>query len=332
MNIARKIGLFLSVASLRLLLFFGMTSLALVFLLGDGEHIKNALVSQDAYGRTKQVIIDTGKQKSQQDNSTIPFDDPEVQKIVSASFDSATLLSASEEVINSAYDWLDGRTPHVDVSVDLTANKEKLATDLSNYAFNRVSALPPCTSIPADTNIFRLSCHPTRVDLNQQRKQVYDVIMNDKNFLPDTTISSADLPKNSDGKAFTDAYKDAPQNFQWFKRLPWILLGLALLACAAILALSKTKRDGTKKIGLSLIGSGVALAVAPILANYILPKLTKPLGNQGTAAISNDVLMQLFRDLNGLLLNIAIQVVALGIIILLFLHFSHPARDRTFHN
>lgn len=321
MSSKNKFGLFVSGFVLRTTLFFGFTLLAAVLLIGNRETPKNALVSADAYNRFGQAIIDSSKEQSKNDPNAIPLDDPQIAAIFKASLSPSSLLPLTEGFIDSGYDWLEGKTDTLTFSADLSQNKEMLARGVSNYAIDRLLTLPVCTKVPTETNIFKIPCNPADVDLAQQRDEIYKVLMEDTSVFPDTVLTAADLPKTEDGRTFTEAYAKAPTYYRIFKLAPWILLGIATFTAFLVVFSSRTKRKGLRAVATSLIGTGVILAIAPILYSFILPSIGFSLpgsgssGNESVSAISNDIMSGLYKDLNVLLINIAIQVIVFGVIL-----------------
>ncbi len=330
MTILRRILLLIAGFFLRSLLFFGFTLLAASLVLGSQPAIKETLTSVNAYERFSQALIDSGAESSKNDPASIPFNDPEIAKVIRESFGPVQLEQISETLIDSGYSWLEGDSSTLTFSIDLASNKEKLARGLSNYAIDRLQSLPVCTTIPTESNIYLLTCRPAYLDLDQQRSQLYNTIVNDESFLKDTTFSDADLPKTSSGQTFSEAYAKAPEYFGYFKMSPYVLLGSSALLALLVIFLSKTKRLGIKYISTSLLSTGVFLSITPIIYTYVLPAIGFKLpsfgggGNQAISQVVNDVMSALYMNFNVMLINVAIQVVAAGLILYFATRFFKP--------
>ena len=315
---------------LRSLLFFGFTLLAASLVLGSKSGIKETLLSVNAYDRFSQALIDSGAESSKNDPASIPFSDPQVAKVIKDSFGPMQLEQISETIIDSGYAWLDGDTPELQFSINLAENKERLARGLSNYALDRLQSLPACTTLPTESNIYRLNCRPAYLDLNQQRDQLYKTILNDESFLKDTTFSQADLPKTESGQTFSESYAKVPQYFSYFRASPYILLGICALMSLIIIFLSKNRRSGVKYISTSLLSTGVFLSITPIIYTYVLPAIGFKLpsfgggGNQAISEIVNDSVSALYTNFNVMLINVAIQVAAAGLILYFAAKFFKP--------
>lgn len=294
---------------------------------GSSDHIKGALSNQKAYDRFTQAVIDNAK--SQKLDNSLPLDDPNIQAIIKGAFPAQTLKTSTETTIDGLYDWLDGKQPNLAFSVDLSANKLQLANDVSAYALDRLGSLPTCRQIPTETNVFKIDCLPPYIDLTQQRLDLRNSILSDKNLLEDTVLTADNLPKNSKGQTAITAYEKAPQYFKWFKLTPWILLGTCVVLSILIVFLSRTKRQGVRQLASSLVGSGIGLMIAPVIYKLFTGSLSKNFqqnfgGSGGVEAIMTDVTNELYDNFNTLLINIGIQVLAAGIILYIILHFIKP--------
>lgn len=316
---------------LRSLLFFGFTLLAASLVLGSKTGIKETLASVNAYDRFSQALIDSGAESSKNDPASIPFNDPEVVKVIRESFGPAQFEQISETMIDSGYSWLSGDTPELQFSINLAANKEQLARGLSNYAIDRLQRQPACTTIPTESNIYRLNCRPSYLDLAQQRQQLYTTIVNDESFLKDTAFTQADLPNTSSGQSFSESYAKFPTYYSYFKYSPYLLLSISAVLGLLIVFLSKTKRLGVKYLSTSLLSTGVFLSITPIIYAYVLPAVGFKLpsfgngDNQAISQIVNDAVSALYTNFNVMLINVAIQVAAAGLILYFATKFFKPS-------
>lgn len=323
MSFLRKLGLFFSGFVFRSALFIGLTLLAAVSVFGNSGTFKEALLQADAYNRYSQSIIDAGKNQGQNDPNTIPLDDPKIAEIIKESLNSKSLQIISENAIDAAYRWLEGDTNTIEFSADLSQNKEILASGVSNYAIERLGSLPVCSEVPEQTNIFRISCYPFNTNISSLRSQIHDALIQDTSIFKSSTITEEDFPKSSDGRLLTDVYSEAPNYYKWFKLAPWIFLAIALIGFIAVMHLSRTKRKGLHGMAASIIVTGVILAVAPIIYTYVLPSAGLSIPGAGSSqngsitAITNDMTKHIYGEFNTALINIAIQVIIAGFVLLL---------------
>ena len=326
MIILKHIGIFFVSFIFRFTLFFGLTLLSAVFVLGTPQTLKNILIEVDAHERFTQSIVDSTEKNQQVNPNSIPVDNPEVKVAIGKALDTKTLTNISDSVIDSTYDWLSGETKDINFSVDLTRNKQVLAENIANFAVNRIASLPACLLPPTETNVFKLECNPTGVDLNQLRLQIITDITNDKTVFADDKFTSANLPKAESGEKITEAYNEAPKYFKWFKLAPFIFLGVSLFCGLIIVYTSRTKRVGFKKVGSTLLSTAVIMAISPLIYVYVLPKIgikAPSFGgkDESVSAIINDASSQLYSNFNLMLLNVAFQVAVVGVLLLIITRF-----------
>jgi hypothetical protein len=330
MTFYRKLLLFVSRFLFRSFLFAGLSLLGMVMVFGDPQQIKSALVETKAYERYVNTAIDNAQAQAST-SAAIPLEDPQVQRIVRENFSDGLLRQHSEKFIDSIYSWLNGQTDSPEFLVDVSSNKQKLADDLSNYAVARLGSLPVCTSFPQETDIYKLSCVPPNMNFNQQRLLIRSAILNDSTVIENTKIDINSLPKNQEGQTITDAFKDAPDYFGWFKRAPWLLLGLSILAASGILLLSRDKRTGIASVGKSTVGIGFVFLIVPLVYTLFTYKIrnsvTSGHGGAGVGAITGDVFTLLYNELNRVFVSIAVSTIIIGIVILLALKFTRPNND-----
>lgn len=333
MSFLKKSILFFASFALRSSLFLGFTLLAVVIVVSDRQHIKDTLIEVDAYDRFSQALIDSAKEQSGKDANAIPLDQPELASVVKSSLDSDSLQRIAETFIDSGYDWLNGDKDTLEFSIDVTKNKEALAKGVSDYAVARMILLPPCEGVPAETNVYLVECYPVGLDLDEQRIEIYDMLINDDSIFPADILTSENLPKSSAGQTFADTYSKIPLYYKILQIVPWVMFGVAVLCSITIISLSRVKRKAFNMISKSLLGTGIILIIAPLLYIYIFPALgiSLPTAGEGApesiASISSDITSQIYINLNRMIINIAIQVTTIGIIIFLLSRFIKTNRS-----
>lgn len=318
MSIIRRLTLFSTTLLLRLVLLAACSMLAMVLLFAEPNTLKNSLVNTDAYSRFRDATIQAAA--DQRVENSLPFDDPIIQEIISTSFPAPLLLQETERALDDTYRWLNGETDSLSFNIDLMQAKDRFARQVADYSVNRISALPVCTSFPDTQDVFKLTCLPPTIDLSELRLEIYESIMQDQSFLASNGIGLQDLPKDEHGQTINEAYPEIPRYFQIAKILPYLLFGVAALIAVVIILLSRTRYHGLRSIASILIFTGVILAITPLFANYITSGVNQTVQNSLTSSggygqIINDITNALYRDINAMLINIAIIVASLGLIL-----------------
>ncbi len=326
MTTGKRLFLFIVNFVFRFSLFSGLSLLAAVLVVANKNTIKGILINVNAHERFTQSVVDSTKNANFDNPNTIPLDRPEIISAIQKSLDKKSLQKITDNFIDSGYDWLDGKTPDIEFSVDVTKNKQVLADSIADYAITRIARLSPCTAPPKQTNVFTVECNPTGVDLGVLRIEIVKMIMDDKSLFPTNKITLDQLPKTSEGQTITQAYSKTPKYFHLFKIAPFILIGLVMICATIIVFSARTRRSAIKTIGRSLIGTAVILAITPLIYIYVLPMFgfSPPNFNgsdQTVSAIVNDATSELYASFNTMLINVAFQVGAIGLVILLVARF-----------
>ncbi len=329
MSLLHTLSLLFTSFLLRFTLFATFSTTALVLVFSNGEIFKNALVDTNAYERAVDSIIATGAKQSNVDPDNQILNDPEVRSIIKNSFNSGSISPQVERSIDNIYSWLNNDSPELKFSIDLTSNKDNASRQLAEYSINRLSGLPVCTEIPQNKTIFSLTCIPPYVDLSEQKIEVYKAILNDPTFLPDAKITQNTLPE-VEGKRVYEKYSDSPKYFSLFKASPWVLLALSLALSIIVVLLSRTRRNGLKRVASALITTGIVLAVTPLIGNFITPRINNTVQSALTdessiGFILNDINNHLYKDVNSMLINMAIIALVVGVSMLLVLKITRDS-------
>ncbi len=320
MRTLKKIGFWIVSYTIRLVLFGCVTASVLVVVAGKPEDVKAILNQANSYERFVPAVIDANKNQSNGDN-TLDYSDPKVVSVITNSFPAADLRTNAENVIDHVYGWLDGSVPQLSFTVDFTQNKIALADGLTSYAFTRLAFLPPCKSLPSEVNPLTIQCQPPDYDDPAIQTSYRDQLLDSESFLSKTVITEKDLPKNTQGKTFAQQYSFAPTAYKWLLRAPYVLGALTVIMSVLYIFLSPKKRRGVSGLGSVFMGSGITLAIFPILYDFILPKLTSSFqvqsGTTGTQAIFSDVISQVTSHVDSLFITIGIQLTIVGLSIYL---------------
>ena len=320
MKLFKKIVFWIVSYSIRLVLFATVSAAIAVAVIGKSSDVKEVLQQTDSYTRFVPAVIDANKAAPQSGNS-LDYDDKNIELIITESFPASDLKQTTESVIDSVYDWLNGKTPSLTFKADFTKNKEMLADKLSAYAFNRLRQQPVCKSLPETINPLTVQCQPAGYDLDEAQASYRQQLLESDSFLAKTVLTEQDLPKNTSGKTLAEQLDFAPRSFRWLLRAPYVLGAVTLLFGVLYVVLSPRIRKGIAGIGSILMGSGASLALFPIIFDILLPQLTKDYqvqsGTQGTQAILNDVINHVSNHSYTLLITIGIQLFIAGLCVYL---------------
>ncbi|MET1032906.1 MAG: hypothetical protein ABWX94_00215, partial [Candidatus Saccharimonadales bacterium] len=177
MNILRKILVGVACGLLPFVLFSFGISFSLHRVFGTSDSIKNSLSESGIYDAAAGNFLaiaqkdgntssNSSGNRSNQSASDLPLNDPGVVSAVEKAFPGNSIQPQVEKGLDDTYAWIHGNSPELHVSIDFTQNKEKLLTNLTNYASERAATLQPCpagTGVTPDFDALNASCLPNGV-------------------------------------------------------------------------------------------------------------------------------------------------------------------------
>lgn len=309
-----RAGLWVSRYLLRLSLFFGLTLLGAVVVLGNPQSIKTILAESDTYDRIAQIGINDLQARAGQ-QSDIPIEDPEIQQIIRKNINAGTVKDQSERMIDELYAWLEGRKDSPDLQIDTSGVTAQLVRDLSDYGAAKYAALPRCTSLPEGTNAFNLSCRPPTISTEEARTNL-ETALHEWQFSVQQNVQD-----NNPSGNFAQTNPNIPSYYQSAKMLPYAFLVIGLICAGLIVRFSERKLLGLRNIGWSMFGVGITLIIGALVYSLIAVRyrnyISSRVGNDASA-IGADIFTAIFSELNRMWLYIGIGAVAAGLGLVLF--------------
>jgi hypothetical protein len=207
---------------------------------------------------------------------------PIIKNAANAALTPQYIQQNAETVIDSIYEWLDGKTTQPDFKVDLSGIKTSFADNVAAAAKQRLSTLPKCKTL-AQAQAFsalNASCVPPGLNLNIAAAQVKKSIAGEKDFLGKATLSADTFKNEGSGQSiFEGKYKNAPKQYQRAKKTPLILSVLTILTGLGIVFLSSSWQNGLRHVGIYLAIVGVLMLIFSWTLNRtvstkVIPKIT----------------------------------------------------------
>lgn len=270
MNILRKTLLVLLVSLLPLFLFALAIDAGIIKTAGSSAPIKKILADSGIYSSIVSGTLDQAKTSGGNQGDGVSLTDPAVKQIAENTFTPQFLQQNTEEVLDSVFVWLNGKTPLPDFQIDLSSLKSTFATEAGKAAQQRAAGLPACATAPAASfDAFSATCLPHGLTPAQVAAQVQNDIYSGQGLLKDPVITADDIRvSNSDQSIFADQLKNAPEAYQRVKATPVILGILSLLIAGTIIFLSSSRGKGLRRVGIVLLVIGVFLLIFAWGLNY----------------------------------------------------------------
>lgn len=327
MSPTRRAGLFICNSLFRFTLLVTMSLVVFNLSFRTPKLVKNALKDTKAYQRFVPAVIEAN---SKQPGSSIPLDDPQIQAIANHAFTPELLQASTEQLVDATYDWLYGKTSQPRFRIDFSGAKQQFANDLGSYGIQKLSKLPICKTYSPTTvlDAFTATCQPRGLQLEGQDQEIAAQIYSSKDFLPKTIFTAKDLPKNSKGDTIAEQLAFAPVAFRLAYILMWTVGGLTLLLAAGMVYLRPSRRKGWRSLGVAILSDGAFLAISTLVFGRLLPEMTRSFQSQfsggGAGGILNDVVQRISITSQTLFINIAIQVAAFGLVVVVVQKILQP--------
>ena len=296
--------------------------------LGSSDKLKNTVYASGAYDKFVDSIIEANSDQFKNQSNSLPLDDPAIQNIVKSVFTPKILKDKTESVIDGFYEWFDGDVDELKFEVDLSSQKNDLIDKLSTYAALRLDGLETCTQQELQTNnLFELDCQPPGFYREIVKNQVTSDLEN-SDFLRNPVFTEDDLPRTEDEKSIVDKLSFVPLVYKILNNGIWIFGSIFVLASFLFIIIRRPLRKGAKAIGKDLLGNGSMLIIFTVFYSYVLPKISGSFNLQltNTGSESLDEVSNYFvHKLDILIINIAIQIAAVGLLILIIERMSRTS-------
>lgn len=330
MNILRKFALFVVSSSLVGLLLLSAVFWTLNNSFASRDVVKDWLVQSGAYDNFIQEVVRDTEQQVENDPEVSSIDKALLTKVASKAFTAEYLQTTFESAIDSSYDWLEGDTEDLELSIDLSSAKTTFAEALGREVTAKADSLPQCTlqNLPASTSIdiFSAVCIPPGLDIEAQSSEFTNSVLASEDFIPDPTINAEDIKIDQDGteKPLTEVLDQAPTWYRVITNGVWVSVALSLLAITSIVFLSVSKRKGLLHIAKAFMVAGALLA----LMAYFSQKIPLNFGDKGeaTSGFSERIIVPFFEQaldtISSLYYTFALVYIAITLVILIALFLT----------
>lgn len=315
MNALRKIGLFI----FGLLLFITLPLNTFVWTTRQTLLDRQILIGWLDKGKVYDNIADAAAQIAEDSLANRDPNEPQTEGESSGQMpDTATLINAAkvalppsvikqnvETILNSAYDWLEGKTDTIVLNLDLNDEKTAFVNALGDEAIARAASLPTCTEqLPSDFDPLSSACIPSGANVSGGADKIKNELFANKDFFPETTITGADFTVGEEGnkRLLTDALSGAPKAFGYVRDMAYVITALLVIYAVAIFFLGKTRRSGLKVnawlFGLAGVWALILGGLFKISNNYAVNNLTS---ENNSANIGQSLADPLINQITGTL-------------------------------
>jgi len=323
MSFAKSLLRWMSSLFLRTSMFLVIGSFSFVFLIGNSQAVKDALLDSNIYNDFVDSVINVNHNQTASQSGSVPLDDVVVQRIVKQAFPATVLKEKTERVIDDAYNWLSGETDNLEFSFDFSSEKNEMNEGIAVFAADRMVALPKCTTPPTQVNVFTADCLPAGFTHEFVRAQVLNDLQSSE-FLKTPIISQDSLPKTSDGQTIEEKYSFAPLVYQLLDNSVFPSLVLLALSIVIYIYVRKPLGQGIKALGKDMLYNGLVIIFLTAVFGFVIPRYTNAFGIEGdeTAALFSRVAEAFVQKFDIIVINVSLQIATVGLTILLIVHIN----------
>jgi hypothetical protein len=208
---------------------------------------------------------------------------------IDKTLDPAFLHASTETIINSTYDWLEGKKQNIEFSIPLSEKRDQLKANLAEQIEPMLSGLPVCTSIYSGLSSQEVKCLPPNSNAKSYANDLAARSVNSSDFLlqplTQETLKQPTLP-------IVNVLRFIAMNSQL---IIMVLAAIALLSATGYVLLSKDKLRGVQAVGRRAFFGTLILVVGGGLLWYFSDKIT--LSAFGDQAIISSVIDPLARQI-----------------------------------
>ncbi len=295
MSIGKKLLAAVATGLLTLSLLGGASLLALQQTIGDEAYVKETLRSGNIY---QQFFAKTAG-STNPENSTI---DPQtraqlteaevagITKALQQALPPEFLQSTSEQIIDSVWQW--SRSADTDVptlSIDVSAQREQVITQLSQYYAARANDLPVCEAPITDVDPLTAECRPpltfSAADFRPKITEMVDKF----GFAKDGVITGDEVVPTAQNN-------QAPQGVPLLAYLQtglWLSVAGGVLGAAGVLWACWPANRALRVLGWTFISAGAAVGLTA-LAVWAITEVLSGAKDEGNAQMLLDLVLPVF--------------------------------------
>lgn len=240
--------------------------------LGSSDSVKNALTESGIYqtagdNLTALAQKDTHLEGQSQSAQT------ETREAIKRAFPASSLQSQTENVLDSTYAWIQGRSKDLEIKIDITSNKDSLLNEITTRAKARAASLPVCppSTVPDPTlDVFSASCLPRGVTPDAAATAARERL-EESGFFKEAVVNVGNT-RDASGQTLQERLSAVPV---WYDRAVTALYvsGVAIIVLLIVLILlSRPVQDGVKRAATLLLSIGASTVILALVSIWLVQK------------------------------------------------------------
>lgn len=299
---------------------------ALTIVFSSPHTIQTALKQSGAYDQFVDLVLNNSAEEANDPQTEQLLNDPEIRNIAKQAFTAELLERSSNDFVQGMYDWLNGKTPEPQFTIDLTSAKTTLTEGLTTYAEERAAGLPACTAEQLQTlnlqsDLLNLPCLPPGVTPAEVGTQFSSQLLDDADFLDQPIITNQTLADQNNGQPITANTQNIPETYKTLQNMRWVLLGATIILGVLLILARRDRRAGLRHVAWALLGATAFLVIALLAYWYVFTKVGTSTATNEAQTIALDGARVILTKVNTAICWFAAVYAALGAGILLLLKY-----------
>jgi len=327
MSFIRRFFYYITSTVFRLLLLVVPVFFALTFVFSTPSSVQDALKQSGVYDQFVDLVLDASAKENKDAQAQELLNNADIRAIAKQAFNPELLERSSNNIVTGVFDWLNGKTPQPQFTLDLSSAKTTLTQKLSEFAEKRAAGLPTCTAAQLQTldlsgNLLTIPCLPPGVTAAEIGTRFSDQLLTNADFLDKPVITNQTLTDQNNGKPITDNVQSVPEAYQAAQKIRWAVLGLLIILGLLLVFARRDRRAGLRHVAWALITTAVFLIIALLAYWYVFNKVG---GSSATTDKVQSMVLDgtkaIFVDLNKAISWFAVGYAVAGTATLLLLKY-----------
>jgi hypothetical protein len=234
------------------------------------------LAGSNIYSQIIPNALNNAAVASSQDGSegSVSLNDPGVKQAAAQAVSPVFIQQSVNNILDSNYAWLKGKTTIPNFSINLTTPKQSFANAIGQLVQTHLATISICsdtqlTQLQLPVDPLSVACRPPTLDPKTESAQVAQDI-NSGDFLNKSVITAANLSGKS--QPYYQRLSKLPQAFRISLKLPYILTVTTLVVILGIMVIAPSRRRGLRRIGSTLVVAGIILIADKFITDWLIKK------------------------------------------------------------
>jgi hypothetical protein len=220
--------------------------------------VQGWLRDSGTYQNVLNTVVTLNDQEGTQSDSIATVDD--FNKALAATFPPSYIQQQSENGLNAAYDWVEGKEKTINVTIPINEKQAEFKANAVKIIETKLAALPPCPT-RVNPNPENPTCIPQGMSATDLAARLTPELTTEEGKFLDKPLTAKEL-----------GLQDAPAKAAWvpatYANIKWLVIALPvgiLLAAAGFVLLSDDRLKGLRTVSRRIALNGLFLLIGGVV-------------------------------------------------------------------